>query len=114
MDTWFVIVIAILVLFLGLGEMWLGLIGNLFRKWAGHEALQNKIEVDPPGIIGKEGTVREVKELASACAPPAAVVFVYGELWQAKASNPNIRIYPSQKVKVIQVSGMTLIVEPQA
>jgi membrane-bound serine protease (ClpP class) len=56
------------------------------------------------GMIGIEGTARDV------IAPDSpGYVSVHGELWRATSRAP---VTPGQRVRVLDMNGLTLMVEP--
>lgn len=63
---------------------------------------KHKIVSGTEGLIGSEGVVLSVMN-------EQTVVRVLGEIWDAKSSIP---LNPGDKIKVMQVTGLVLIVEP--
>ena len=66
-------------------------------------AQQRKVVTGDQGMVGELGVAQT--ELA-----PAGKVFVHGEIWQARAAG---KIQPGTRVRVKEVQGLTLVVEPE-
>ena len=66
-------------------------------------AQQRKVVTGDQGMVGALGVAQT--ELA-----PAGKVFVHGEIWQARAAG---KIQPGTRVRVKEVQGLTLVVEPE-
>jgi membrane-bound serine protease (ClpP class) len=73
-----------------------------FVGWKVARTRREKLRVGAPGMLGEVGRV------TSEVGPEAGVVFVHGELWSARASQP---IAPGAAVRVREVSGLVLHVE---
>ncbi len=66
-------------------------------------AQQRKVVTGDQGMVGELGVAQT--ELA-----PAGKVFVHGEIWQARVAG---KIQPGARVRVKEVQGLTLLVEPE-
>jgi len=77
-----------------------GLLG--FVGWKVARARREKLRLGAPGMIG------EVGQATSDVGPDAGEVFVHGELWAARASQPVAR---GEAVRVREVRGLVLHVE---
>jgi membrane-bound serine protease (ClpP class) len=66
-------------------------------------AQQRKVVTGDQGMVGALGVAQT--ELA-----PVGKVFVHGEIWQARAAG---KIQPGARVRVKEVQGLTLVVEPE-
>ena len=66
-------------------------------------AQQRKVVTGGQGMVGEVGVAQT--ELA-----PAGKVCVHGEIWQARAAG---KIQPGTRVRVKEVQGLTLVVEPE-
>jgi membrane-bound serine protease (ClpP class) len=68
------------------------------------QAYRRKTETGEPGMIGALGTVQVDLD-------PQGKVFVHGEIWSARS----VQTIPAgSRVKVLEVDGLTLVVEPAA
>lgn len=56
-------------------------------------------------MVGEEGTVTDRLDFSGR-------ILVRGELWQAELLDHSLSADPGQKVSVLDVRGLTLIVEP--
>jgi membrane-bound serine protease (ClpP class) len=80
---------------LGLGALWAFAIGKAWRLRG------RPVEVDPQRIAGAVGEVRR-----------DGLVFVNGELWQARASGGE-ELRPGERVRVESLDGLVLTVHPE-
>jgi membrane-bound serine protease (ClpP class) len=80
----------------GLGALWAFAIG---KAW---QVRRRPVEVGPQMIAGAVGEVRR-----------EGLVFVNGELWQARAANGE-QLRPGERVRVESLDGLVLTVRPEA
>jgi membrane-bound ClpP family serine protease len=78
----------------GLGALWAFAIG---KAW---QIRRQPVEVGPQAIAGAVGEVRQ-----------NGLVFVNGELWQARAANGE-QLRPGERVRVESLDGLVLTVRP--
>ena len=78
-----------------LGAFWAFAVG---KAW---QVRRRPVQVDPQSIAGALGEVRR-----------DGLVFVNGELWQARAANGE-QLRPGEKVRVESLDGLTLTVTPE-
>jgi membrane-bound serine protease (ClpP class) len=79
----------------GLGALWAFAIG---KAW---QIRRSPVEMSPESIAGAVGVVRQ-----------DGLVFVNGELWQARAANGEV-LRPGERVRVQSLDGLVLTVQPE-
>jgi membrane-bound ClpP family serine protease len=79
-----------------LGSVWAFAVG---KAW---QVRHNAVQVDPGQIAGALGEVRR-----------DGLVFVNGELWQARAAG-GAQLHPGERVRVESLDGLVLTVTPEA
>jgi membrane-bound serine protease (ClpP class) len=79
----------------------LGIITVIILQFA-LAAKRNKVVTGEAGMIGLIGVAKSDLD-------PAGEVLVHGELWKARAS---VKIPEGGRIKVLQIEGLTLVVEP--
>jgi len=78
----------------------------VFFVFAVGAVLRTRLNRSTTGKEGLRGAVGEAREPIS----PDGYVFVMGELWRAKSTNGAIPV--GEEIRVVDVDGLTLIVEP--
>jgi membrane-bound ClpP family serine protease len=79
----------------GLGAIWAFAVG---KAW---QVRRRPVEMDPQAIAGALGEVRR-----------DGLVFVNGELWQARTVNGE-ELRPGERVRVESLDGLVLTVRPE-
>ena len=87
MNTWLIVGIGS-----AIAAFWAFVAGKAFQ------ARRQPVAVDPRGIVGAVGEVRE-----------GGYVYVNGELWRARSADGS-PLSPGERVSVEQVEGLTLTV----
>jgi membrane-bound serine protease (ClpP class) len=88
-----------------IGSVALGLF-MLFVIERASETRGAPVRYGPEDLAGMEGEVRVALR-------PDGQVFVDGALWQARMADPGGRLGIGEKVRVVEVQGLTLVVAPQ-